>query len=237
MDNKQSPLRNKLLAALSKETQARLFPVLEFAPMPLGAVIYKPGVPQHTAYFPTDCIVSLLYCMENGSTGEIAIVGKEGMVGIPLLMGGSSTSSTAVVQNAGCAYQLLASAVQEEFERHGDFAQVVLRYTQSLITQMTQTAACNRHHSVHEQLARWVLMSLDRLAGETMTMTPRLVANMLSISIARVAEVAGRLERLGVISYNNGMIKVLDRSTLENLSCECYGVVRAETARLLPSSV
>ena len=236
MQSNPSPLNNSLLAAMTGEVQARLFPHLELTDLPLGTVVYDVGGVLSAAYFPADCIISLLYCMNNGTTGEIAIVGYEGMVGISLFMGGLSTSSRAIVQSAGTAYQLPASILLEEFERHGDMMNFMLRYAQSLITQMTQTAACNRHHSVDEQLARWLLLSLDRLSGNSMTMTPQLIANMLSISVARVAEVASRLERLGVISYSKGRIKVVDRSTLEKLSCECYRVCKVETDRLLPAA-
>ena len=197
MPRKNSPHNNRLLAALSADVQARLFPHLECTQLPLGGVVYESGATLHAAEFPTDCIVSLLYCMENGESGEIAVVGNEGMVGISLFMGGSSTSSRAIVQSAGSSYQLPAPLLLEEFERNGEMMHLMLRYAQSLITQMTQTAACNRHHSIDEQLARWLLLSLDRLSGDTMTMTPQLIANMLSITMARVAEVAGRLERPG----------------------------------------
>ncbi len=234
---KHSPHHNRLLAALSADGQARFFAHLECNELPLGDVIYESGATLESVEFPADCIISLLYCMENGESGEIAVVGNEGMVGISLFMGGSSTSSRAIVQSAGGSYRISSTQLLAEFERNGEMMRLLLRYTQSLITQMTQTAACNRHHSLDEQLARWLLLSLDRLSGNTMTMTPRLIANMLSISTARVAEVTARLERLGVIVYQRGRIKVVDRPTLEKLSCECYEVVKQETDRLLPPVV
>ncbi len=236
MSNSQSPLNNSLLAAFPDDVQKRVFRHLELTTLPLGKVVYESGDVLHAAYFPTDSIISLLYCMENGASGEIAVVGNEGVVGISLFMGGQSTSSRAIVQSAGSAYQLPGMRLQEEFDRHGELMMLLLRYAQSLITQMTQTAACNRHHSIDEQLARWLLLSLDRLSGNTMTMTQQLIANMLSVSPARVTEVARKLERLGVIAYRNGRIEVLDRPTLEKLSCECYGVVKHETDRLLPGN-
>jgi len=233
MPTTQSPLHNCLLAALPDEAQERLFPLLELTKLPLGKVLYDPGDTLRHAYFPTDSIVSLLYIMENGASGEISVVGNEGVVGVSLFMGGQSTSSRAIVQSAGSAYQLPAQRLKDEFNRHGEMMMMLLRYTQSLITQMTQTAACNRHHSIDEQMARWLLLSLDRLSGNRMKMTQQLIANMLSVSCARVTEVAGKLQKLGVIKYKSGLIQVLDRRTLEKLSCECYAVVRDETDRLL----
>lgn len=177
--------------------------------------------------------MSLLYKMENGASGELAVVGREGMVGIPLFMGGQSTSSHAIVQSAGSAYSLSRKQFLNEFNHHGEMMVLLLRYTQSLLAQMTQTAACNKHHSIDEQMARWLLLSLDRLSSNKMMMTEQMIANMLSVSCARVTEVAGKLQRLGVIKYQHGLIEVLNRRTLEKLSCECYAVVRNETDRLL----
>ncbi|MDP9139862.1 MAG: Crp/Fnr family transcriptional regulator [Pseudomonadota bacterium] len=233
MSTPHSPLQNCLLAALPGVVQNRLFPLLKLATLPLGKVLYEPSDTLRHAYFPTDSIVSLLYTMENGSSGEIAVVGREGVVGVSLFMGGQSTSSRAIVQSAGSAYALPRKHFQNEFNRHGEMMMLLLRYTQSLLTQMTQTAACNRHHSIDEQMARWLLLSLDRLSGNKMKMTEQLIANMLSVSCARVTEVAGKLQKLGVIKYQRGLIEVLNRRTLEKLSCECYAVVRNETDRLL----
>ena len=233
MTTKHSPLQNCLLAALPDGERERVFPHLEFTKLPLAKVLYEPGDTLRHAYFPTDSIVSLLYTMDNGSTGEISVVGNEGIVGVSLFMGGQSTSSRAIVQSAGSAYRLDGERVKEEFERHGEFTLLLLRYTQCLMTQMTQTAACNRHHSLDEQIARWLLLSLDRLSGNRMTMTQQLVANMLSITSERVTEIARKLVELGVIRYQRGRIDVRDRRTLEKLSCECYAVVRDETDRLL----
>jgi CRP-like cAMP-binding protein len=233
MPTKHSPLQNCLLAALPAEAQERLFPLLELTKLPLGKVLYESGDILRCVYFPTDSIVSLLYTMQNGESGEISVVGNEGIVGVSLFMGGQSTSSRAIVQSAGSAYQLPGQRMQDEFSRHGEMMMLLLRYTQSLITQMTQTAACNRHHSIDEQMARWLLLSLDRLSGNKMKMTQQLIANMLSVSCARVTEVASKLQKLGVIRYQRGLIEVLNRRTLEKLSCECYAVVRAETDRLL----
>ena len=228
-----SPLQNCLLAALPPEVQERLFPLLELTRLPLGKVLYESGDTLRHVYFPTDSIVSLLYTMQNGASGEISVVGNEGVVGVSLFMGGESTSSRALVQSAGSAYRLTGDRMKDEFRRHGEMLEVLLRYTQSLITQMTQTAACNRHHSIDEQMARWLLLSLDRLTGNKMKMTQQLIANMLSVSCARVTEVASKLQKLGVIRYQSGLIQVLNRRTLEKLSCECYAVVRGETDRLL----
>jgi CRP-like cAMP-binding protein len=233
MSARHSPLQNCLLAALPEDSRKRVFPHLERKSLALGKVLYDPGDRMPYAYFPTDSIVSLLYRMENGASGEISVVGYEGVVGVSLFMGGDSTPSQAIVQSAGNAYRLAAGRIQNEFGRHGEMLKLMLRYTQSLITQMTQTAACNRHHSIDEQMARWLLLSLDRLEGTTMTMTQQLIANMLSVTPERVTEVARKLQKLGVISYRRGEIRVRDRPTLEKLSCECYAVLRDETDRLL----
>jgi CRP-like cAMP-binding protein len=228
------PTQNDLLAALSAVELKRLQPHLQLAEMPLGEVVYESGRHIDHVYFPTTCIVSLLYVLESGASAEIAIVGQEGMVGISIFMGGETTPSRAVVQSAGEAYRLPAQMVKAEFTRGGGMQHLMLRYTQSLITQMAQTAVCNRHHSVDQQLCRWLLLSLDRLAVPEITMTQELIANMLGVRREGVTEAAGKLQKAGVISYRRGHIKVLDRPKLEAMACECYAVVRAETERLLP---
>ncbi len=234
MSDTPSPLQNRLLAALSPEIQARLFPHLISEPMPLGQVVYESGDTMRHVYFPTDAIVSLLYVMESGASAEISVVGNEGLVGIALFMGGESTPSRAVVQSAGHAFKLKGQLLKDEFNRHGELLLLMLRYTQSLITQMAQTAVCNRHHSVDQQLCRWLLLSLDRLPSNRLTMTQELIANMLGVRREGVTEAAGKLQKLGIIEYSRGNIKVLDRPKLEELSCECYAVVKKETDRLLP---
>ncbi len=201
--------------------------------MPLGKVLYEPGDKMRHVYFPTDCIVSLLYVMESGASAEISVVGNEGLVGIALFMGGESTSSRALVQSAGTAYRLPGPRLVEEFNRHSELMSLVLRYTQALITQMAQTAVCNRHHSIDQQLCRWLLLSLDRLPTNHLLMTQELIANMLGVRREGVTEAAGRLQKLGVIQYRRGHVEVVDRLKLEQLSCECYGVVKRETDRLL----
>ena len=226
--------RNNLLAALPAEVQSRLFPELELTEFPLGKVIYESGDTLRHVYFPTDSIVSLLYVMENGSSAEISVVGNEGLVGVSLFMGGESTPSRAIVQSAGSAYRLPGQKLKDEFNRHGDLMLLMLRYTQALITQMAQTAVCNRHHTIDQQLCRWLLLSLDRLPSNRLTMTQELIANMLGVRREGVTDAAGKLQKLGVISYNRGQITVLDRSRLETLTCECYAVVKKETDRLLP---
>ncbi len=229
-----SPLQNHLLAALPPAIQQRLFPMLELFPLPLGKVLYESGDTMRYVYFPTDAIVSLLYVMESGASAEISVVGKDGIVGVSLFMGGESTSSRAVVQSAGSAYRLAGQKLKDEFNRHSELMQLLLRYTQSLITQMAQTAVCNRHHSIDQQLCRWLLLSLDRLPDNKLTMTQELIANMLGVRREGVTEAAGKLQKLGVIDYCRGHITVLDRSKLEALSCECYAVVKRESDRLLP---
>lgn len=211
-----------------------MFPYLELIPLPLGKVIYESGDALRHVYFPTDCIVSLLYVMESGASAEISVVGNEGLIGVAVFMGGESTPSRAIVQSAGHAYRLLDQRLKDEFNRHGDMLQLMLRYTQALITQMAQTAVCNRHHSIDQQLCRWLLLSLDRLPSNQLTMTQELIANMLGVRREGVTDAAGKLQRLGAIEYSRGHIKVLDRPKLEQLSCECYAVVKAETDRLLP---
>jgi CRP-like cAMP-binding protein len=229
-----NPKQNHLLDALSAVELKRLQRHLEPVNMPLGEVVYESGRHQDFVYFPTDSIVSLLYVLENGASAEIAVVGNEGVVGISLFMGGETTPSRAVVQSAGRAYRLPGQVMKDEFNRGGAMQHLMLRYTQALITQMAQTAVCNRHHSVDQQLCRWLLLSLDRLPVPELTMTQELIANMLGVRREGVTEAALKLQHAGVISYARGHIKVLDRPKLEGMSCECYEVVRRETARLLP---
>lgn len=228
------PRENQILAVLPQDERERLFPDLDLVPMSVGAVLYESGDALQHVYFPTNCIISLLYVLENGASAEIAVVGREGVIGVSLFMGGETTPSRAVVQSEGFAYRLSGKRLKEEFNRHGKLLHVLLRYTQSLITQMAQTAVCNRHHSVEQQLARWLLLSLDRLSTNELKMTQELIANMLGVRREGVTEAAGKLQKHGVISYSRGHIKVLDRANLEKLSCECYAVVKRETDRLLP---
>jgi len=227
--------QNHLLAALPAAELVRFSEGATIAPMPLGHVLYESGDEMRHVYFPTTSIVSLLYVMENGSSAEIAIVGNEGIVGISLFMGGESTPSRAIVQSAGRAFRVAGKLLKEEFSRAGPVQHVLLRYTQALITQMSQTAVCNRHHSVEQQLCRWLLMSLDRLATNELTMTQELIANMLGVRREGVTESAGKLQKLGLIEYSRGHIKVLDRPALEAHACECYQVVKTEFERLLPA--
>lgn len=234
MSNVHTPQCNYLLAALPAPVRERLLPHLEQVALPLGKVLYESGDRLEQVYFPIDAIVSLLYVMENGASAEICVVGNEGLVGIAVFMGGESTPNRAVVQSAGVALRLPGQRLKDEFHRHGELLLLMLRYTQSLITQMAQTAVCNRHHSIDQQLCRWLLLSLDRLAGNELNMTQELIANMLGVRREGVTDAAGKLQRLGVIEYSRGHIKVLDRPRLEQLSCECYAVVRRETDRLLP---
>jgi len=226
---------NRLLAALSPPERERLVPHLKLVAMPLGKVLYESGDVLRHVYFPIDCIVSLLYVMEDGASAEISVVGNEGLIGIALFMGGETTPSRAIVQSAGHAYRLIGRQLKEEFHRNGRMQLLLLRYTQALITQMAQTAVCNRHHSVDQQLCRWLLLSLDRLSSNKLTMTQDLIANMLGVRREGVTEAAGKLQKLGVIRYSRGHITVLDRDQLERLSCECYAVVKKETDRLLAS--
>lgn len=229
-----TPEQNRLLAALPPDARNRLFPHLELVELPLGKVLFESGDAQNNAYFPVDCIVSLLYVLENGACAEISVVGNEGVVGVALFMGGSSSLSRAVVQSAGHAFRLPGQRIKDEFNLHGELLQLLLRYTQCLITQMAQTAVCNRHHTILQQLCRWLLLSLDRLPSNQLNMTQELIANMLGVRREGVTEAAGKLHKLGVINYNRGHITVLDRPHLEELSCECYAVVKKETDRLLP---
>lgn len=231
-----NPRDNHLLDALPQEERDRLFPHLRLVSMPLGMVLYESGETLRHIYFPTDCIVSLLYVMKDGASAEIAVVGNEGAIGVALFMGGETTPSRAIVQSAGSAYRLPRKRLKLEFARHGQMLHVLLRYTQSLITQMAQTAVCNRHHSVNQQLCRWLLLSLDRLRSNELRMTQELIANMLGVRREGVTAAAGELQRAGVIRYSRGKITVLDRPKLEQLSCECYSVVKKETDRLLSNA-
>jgi CRP-like cAMP-binding protein len=230
----QDPTLNHLLAALAPEERERIFPHLQLVDMPLGKVLYESGDTLRYVYFPTDSIVSLLYVLRDGATAELSVVGNEGLIGIALFMGGETTPNRALVQSSGHAYRLGGQRLKEEFHRNGALQDLLLRYTQALITQMAQTAVCNRHHSVDQQLCRWLLLSLDRLPSNELTMTQELIADMLGVRREGVTEAAGRLQRLGVIRYSRGHITVLDRPRLEQLSCECYAVVKHETDRLLP---
>ncbi len=229
-----NPKQNHLLDALPEAEFARILPLLERVPMSLGEVLYESGGELRYVYFPTDSIVSLLYVMENGASAEIAVVGNEGIIGIALFMGGGSMPNRAVVQSAGYAYRLRGASMLKEFDRYGALLHLLLRYTQALITQMAQTAVCNRHHSVDQQLCRWLLLSLDRLHSNSLTMTQELIANMLGVRREGVTEAAGNLQRAGLIDYRRGHIEVLDRPGLEQRVCECYQVVKTEYDRLLP---
>jgi len=229
------PTLNQLIAALPSAERERWLPQLEWVQMPLGEVLYESGSVLTHVYFPTTSIVSLLYVMENGASAEIAVVGNEGIVGISLFMGGGSTPSRAVVQSAGQGYRLDAQAMKEEFDRAGPVLHLLLRYTQALITQMAQTAVCNRHHSLDQQLCRWLLLSLDRLPGNQLVMTQELIANMLGVRREGVTEAALKLQKAELIRYSRGSITVLDRGGLERRTCECYAVVKKEYDRLLPA--
>jgi CRP-like cAMP-binding protein len=228
-----SPLQNHLLAALPAEVFERLAPHLEGVPMPLGEALYEPGTQLRHAYFPTTSIVSLHYVTESGASAETAGVGNEGIVGVSLFMGGDTTPSSAVVQTAGYGFRLDRHVLKAEFDRAGALQRLLLRYTQALMTQMAQTAVCNRHHSLEQQLCRWLLLTLDRLPTQELTMTQELVAGMLGVRREGVTEAAGKLQRAGLISYRRGHISVLDRKGLEAQTCECYGVVKKEMDRLL----
>jgi CRP-like cAMP-binding protein len=228
------PIKNHLLAALPDAEAQRWLPLLEPVDLPLGEVLYESGITLSHVYFPTTAIVSLLYLMEDGASAEIAVVGNEGIVGISLFMGGESTSGRAVVQSAGKGFRLKAQLMIREFNRAGPVLHLLLRYTQALITQMSQTAVCNRHHTLDQQLCRWLLLSLDRLEGNQLVMTQELIANMLGVRREGVTEGALRLQQAGLIQYARGHITVLDRAALERRSCECYAVVKKEYDRLLP---
>ena len=236
MAHSRDPLRNHLLAALPDAEWQRWLPQLEEVDLPLGEVLYESGTTLKHVYFPTTAIVSLLYVMENGASAEIAVVGNEGLVGISLFMGGESTPSRAVVQSAGQGFRLKAQIVKDEFNR-APVLHLLLRYTQALITQMAQTAVCNRHHSLDQQLCRWLLLSLDRLQGSDLVMTQELIANMLGVRREGVTEAALKLQKVSLIRYARGHITVLDRAGLEQRTCECYAVVKKEYDRLLPAKL
>jgi CRP-like cAMP-binding protein len=228
-----TPLQNLLLAALPAEILERISPNLELIQLPLGEILYESGGQLQHVYFPTNAILSLHYVMENGATAEIAGVGNEGVLGISIFMGGNTTPSRATVQTGGYGYRLKGQLMMEEFYRAGPMMRLMLRYTQALMTQMSQTAVCNRHHSVEQQLCRWLLLTLDRLPSNELTMTQELVASMLGVRREGITEIAGNLQRAGLISYRRGHITVLDRLGLESRSCECYNVVKKEFHRLL----
>jgi len=227
------PRQNRLIAALPAEDYARIAPALELVPIPLGHALYEPGMQMRHVYFPIDSIVSLLCVMEDGGSAEIAVVGNEGVVGVSLFMGGETTPSRAVVQGGGHAYRMKSQMLKEEFDRAGAMQHVLLHYTQALLTQMGQTAVCNRHHTLDQQLCRWLLLALDRLPSHELIMTQELIANMLGVRREGVTEAAGKLQRDGLIEYHRGHINVLDRPGLEARACECYAVVKREYDRLL----
>ena len=237
MPTQHDPDQNHLLGALSASERERLYPHLQLVPMPLGKVLYESGDVMRHVYFPTDSIISLLYVLEDGASAEISVVGNEGIIGVSLFMGGETTPSRAIVQSAGFAYRLIGQLLKEEFHRNGGMQLLLLRYTQALLTQMAQTAVCNRHHSVDQQLCRWLLLSLDRLSSNKLSMTQELIANMLGVRREGVTDAAGKLQKLGVIQYARGRITGLDRPKLEKLCCECYAVVKKETDRLLPQAL
>jgi CRP-like cAMP-binding protein len=234
MTKPRDPRQNQLLAALPDEDLQRWLPQLQWVDLPLGHVVYESGIQLSHAFFPTSAIVSLLYVMENGGSAEIAVAGREGLVGVSLFMGGGSTPNRAVVQSAGAGFRISARAIAEEFNRSAPVMHLLLRYTQALITQMTQTAACNRHHSLDQQLCRWLLLSLDRLPGNDIRMTQELIANMLGVRREGVTQAALNLQKNSLIRYSRGHIHVVDRPGLEQRSCECYAVVKREYDRLLP---
>ena len=237
MPTPRIPTLNKLLAALPRDVYDRIEPKLELVPLKLGASVYEAGRRQPYVYFPTDAIVSLLYVMRDGASAEIAVVGNEGLVGIALFMGGETTPSRAVVQSAGHAHRLSSKRLKGEFEAGGPLQHLLLRYTQALITQMAQTAVCNRHHSIEQQLCRWLLLSADRLPTNVLTMTQELIANMLGVRREGVTEAAGKLQDAEIINYSRGRITILDREKLERRVCECYAVVKSEFDRLLPEEI
>src|SRR6185503_9584937 len=237
LSGKHSPRQNHLLGALPAKDYDRLLPDLELVPLPLGWAVYEAGGHLGYLYFPTTSIVSLLYVMEDGSSAEIAVTGHDGLVGISLFMGGESTPSRAVVQSAGHGYRLKAAILKREFALGGHLQQLALRFTQALLTQMAQTAVCNRHHAVDQQLCRWLLLSLDRLPSNKLAMTQELIANMLGVRREGVTEAAGHLQAAGIMRYSRGHITVLDRPRLERQCCECYQVVKREFDRLLPDTI
>jgi CRP-like cAMP-binding protein len=237
MSASTNPKHNHLIAALPHDQWQRWEPQLEHVELPLGQVLYEAGSTLSHVYFPTTAIVSLLYVMHNGQSAEIAVVGNEGVIGVSLFMGGESTSSRARVQSAGGAFRLTAPLMKEEFNRGGPVLHLLLRYTQALMTQMVQTAACNKHHSLDQQLCRWLLLSIDRLQGTEMLMTQELIANMLGVRPEKAMAGALRLQNASLIDYTRGRIRVLDRAGLEKRTCECYEVVRKEYDRLLPNKL
>lgn len=237
MDTKAFKDQNYLFHSIPSDEWERIHPHLEEVEMPLGQVLYEPGTKMSHVYFPTTSIVSLLYALENGSSAEIAIVGNEGIVGISIFMGGESTSSRAVVQSAGKGYRLKSKIIFDEFNRSGPVMHLLLRYTQALITQMSQTAVCNRHHSLDQQFCRWLLLSLDRLSSNKLNMTQELIANMLGVRREGVTEAALKVQKAGLIEYARGKITILDRAGLEHRTCECYQVVKTEYERLLPEKI
>jgi len=230
----QPPEANRLLCELPTDVKQRINPHLELVELKLGQVIGEAGSKMRYVYFPIDSIISLLYVMENGASAEIAVVGNDGMVGVALFMGGESTTSRAVVQSAGYAYKLFGQRLKDEFNRHGAMLYLLLRYSQVLLTQMAQTAVCNRHHSIEQQLCRWLLLSIDRLPNDHLLMTQELIANMLGVRREGVTDAAGKLQRMGIINYSRGHIEVVNRKLLESTCCECYSVVKLESERLLP---
>jgi CRP-like cAMP-binding protein len=237
MDKKPLKDQNLLFHSIPKDAWERLVPHLEPITLPIGKVLYEPGVTMSHVYFPTTAIVSLLYALENGSSAEIAIAGCEGCVGVSIFMGGESTSSRAVVQSAGEGYRIKSNILMDEFNRNGPVMHLLLRYTQALITQMSQTAVCNRHHTLDQQFCRWLLLSLDRLPSNQLDMTQELIANMLGVRREGVTEAALKVQKAGLISYSRGHITILDRSGLEKRTCECYQVVKSEYDRLLPEKL
>ena len=237
MATRPDPRQNHLLAALPVADWERWLPALEPVDMPLGEVLYESGVAMTHVYFPTTSIASLLYVLEDGASAEIAVVGNEGIVGISLFMGGETTPSRSVVQSAGQGFRMRAQLLKDEFNRSGPVLHLLLRYTQALITQMAQTAVCNRHHSLDQQLCRWLLLSVDRLQEPELVMTQELIANMLGVRREGVTAAAVSLQRAGLINYKRGHITVIDRAGLERRTCECYGVVKKEYDRLLPVKI
>jgi CRP-like cAMP-binding protein len=223
---------NYILRSLSPEARERIYPHLKLIPLSIGAVLCESGSRMRHVYFPADTMVSLIHVLEDGACAEIAVVGNEGVVGVSLFMGGEMTTTRAVVQNNGFAYRLAGARLKREFDRHGEMLRLLLRYTQSLITQMSQTAVCNRHHSVDQQLCRWLLLSIDRLETDELAMTHELISNMLGVRREGITDAAGSLQRRGIIRYKRGRISVLNRSALEKCCCECYRIVKKETDRL-----
>ncbi len=234
MPNDKTPLQNHLLSALLPKEFEHIAPYLELVPLPLGHVLYEPGSALHYVYFPTTAIVSMLHVLHDGASAEIAVVGNEGVTGVALFMGGQSMPHRAVVQSAGHAYRLKGQLLMGEFNHCRRFQHLLLHYTQALLTQTAQTAVCNRHHSLNQQLCRWLLMSLDRLSSNELVMTQELIANMLGVRRESVTEAAGKLQKAGLIKYSRGHIRVIDRTGLEERVCECYSVVKKEFDRLLP---